>query len=32
MEMAAQGPSAQKPMKNVGEKEAWTYPGTGQTL
>jgi len=24
----SEGPSEQKPMKNVGEKEAWAYPGT----
>jgi len=26
----SQGPSEQKPLKNLGEKRAWAYPGTAQ--
>jgi len=25
-----QGPSEQKPLKNLGEKGAWAYPGTAE--
>ena len=28
--MHSQGPSEHKPMKNLGEKGAWAYPGTAQ--
>jgi len=26
----SQGPCEQKPLKNLGEKGAWAYPGTAQ--
>ena len=28
----SQGPSKQKPMKNLGEKGAWVYRGTAQIV
>jgi len=28
LEVHSQGPSERKPMKNLGEKGAWVYPGT----